>query len=72
MSFEKMSTILKAVDAKHTAVLAFDCHDYESIAWPVAAAEELGMPVMVMMPPFLDSYIPLETFASITKSMAKT
>ncbi len=71
MSFEKMSTILKAVDARNTAVLAFDCHDYESIAWPVAAAEELGMPVMVMMPPFLESYIPLETFASITKSMAE-
>ena len=37
MSFEKMSIILKEVDAKKTAALAFDCPNYENIAWLIRA-----------------------------------
>jgi len=38
MAFEKVSTILKDADARKTAVLAYDCFNYESIAWLVKQA----------------------------------
>ena len=71
MSLEKLSTILKEVDAQKTAALAFDCHNYESIAWLLEAGDELGKPVIVMLAPEIISYIPAEAFAGITKALAK-
>lgn len=71
MAFEKVSTILKDADAKRTAVLAYDCFNYESIAWLVEAGEELGIPVIVMLYPALMESIPAHVFAAITKAMAK-
>ena len=71
MSFEKVSTILKEVDAKKTAALAYDCFNYESIAWLVEAGEELGIPVIVMLYPAMLETISAKVFASITKAAAK-
>ena len=71
MSLEKLSTILKEVDAQNTAALAFDCHNYESIAWLVEAGEELGTPVIIMLAPEIISYIPAEAFAGLAKALAK-
>jgi len=71
MSLEKMSTILKEVDNKKTAALAYDCYNYESIAWLIEAGEELGLPIIVMLYPAMMEDIPAKVFASITKSMAK-
>ena len=71
MAFEKVSTILKDADAKRTAVLAYDCFNFESIAWLVEAGEELGIPVIVMLYPGLMESIPAHVFAAITKAMAK-
>jgi fructose-bisphosphate aldolase, class II len=71
MSFEKVSTILKEVDAKKTAALAYDCFNYESIAWLVEAGEELGIPVIVMLYPGMLENISAKVFASITKAVAK-
>ena len=71
MSFEKVSAILKEVDAKKTAALAYDCFNYESIAWLVEAGEELGIPVIVMLYPAMLENISAKVFASITKAMAK-
>ncbi len=71
MAFEKVSSILKDADAKRTAVLAYDCFNYESIAWLVEAGEELGIPVIVMLYPALMETIPGHVFAAITKAMAK-
>ena len=71
MSFEKVSTILKEVDANKTAALAYDCFNYESIAWLVEAGEELGIPVIVMLYPAMLETISAKVFASITKAMAK-
>ena len=71
MSFEKMSTILKESDAKKTASLGFNCHSYSSIAWLIEAAEELGIPAIVMMHPSTNKYISIESFAKITKTLAK-
>ena len=56
---------------KRTAVLAYDCFNYESIAWLVEAGEELGTPVIVMLYPALMETIPGHVFAAITKAMAK-
>jgi ketose-bisphosphate aldolase len=71
MAFEKVSAILKDADAKRTAVLAYDCFNFESIAWLVEAGEELGIPVIVMLYPGLMESIPAHVFADITKAMAK-
>ena len=71
MSFEKVSTILKEADAKKTAALAYDCFNYESIAWLVEAGEQLGIPVIVMLYPGMLETISAKVFASITKAMAK-
>jgi ketose-bisphosphate aldolase len=71
MSFEKVSTILKEVDAKKTAALAYDCFNYESIAWLIEAGEELGIPVIVMLYPGMLDTISAEAFAGITKAVAK-
>ena len=70
MALEKLSTILKEVDRKNTAAIAFDCMHYESIAWLVNAADELDLPVIVMLYPAMSSFIPLDTFAEITKTAA--
>jgi len=72
MAFEKVSTILKDADARKTAVLAYDCFNYESIAWLVEAGEELGIPVIIMLYPTMMETIPASVFAAITKKMAKT
>jgi len=71
MSFEKVSTILKERDAKNTAALAYDCFNYESIAWLIKAGEELNIPVIVMLYPAMLEDIPAEPFAAMTKAMAK-
>jgi ketose-bisphosphate aldolase len=71
MAFEKVSAILKDADAKRTAVLAYDCFNFESIAWLVEAGEELGIPVIVMLYPGLMESIPAHVFAAITKAVAK-
>jgi ketose-bisphosphate aldolase len=71
MSFEKLSTILKEVDSKNTAALAFDCYNYESISWVINAADELNLPVIVMLYPAMQSFITPESFAAITKAQAK-
>ena len=71
MSFEKVSSILKEADAKKTAALAYDCFNYESIAWLVEAGEQLGIPVIVMLYPGMLETISAKVFASITKAMAK-
>ncbi|MDD4796817.1 MAG: class II fructose-bisphosphate aldolase [Eubacteriales bacterium] len=70
MAFEKMSTILREVDRKGTAALAFDCMHYESIAWMVGAAEQLNLPVIIMLYPAMTNFISLEAFAAITKAVA--
>lgn len=70
MALEKLSTILREVDQKGTAAIAFDCMHYESIAWLINAAEELQLPVIVMLYPAMSRFIPLEAFAAITKAMA--
>ena len=71
MSFEKLSTILKEADANKTASLGFNCHSYSSVAWEIEAAEELGIPAIVMMHPGSDKYISIEGLAKITKTLAK-
>jgi len=71
MSFEKVSTILKEVDAKKTAALAYDCFNYESIAWLVEVGEELKIPVIVMLYPGMLDTISGEAFAGITKAVAE-
>ena len=35
MPLVKMTSILKEVDAKKTAALAFDCYNYDSIEWVI-------------------------------------
>ena len=59
MAFEKVSTILKEADKKNTAVLAYDCFNYESIEWLVEAGEELQIPVIVMLYPAMLDSIPI-------------
>jgi ketose-bisphosphate aldolase len=71
MAFEKVSTILKEADKKNTAVLAYDCFNYESIEWLVEAGEELQIPVIVMLYPAMLESIPANIFAAITKAAAK-
>ena len=70
MALEKLGMILKEADRKNTAVIAFDCMHYESISWLIEAGEELGIPVIVMLYPSMSGFIPLETFAQITKTLA--
>jgi len=71
MAFEKVSVILKGVDINKTAVIAFNCHNYESIAWPVDVGNELGIPVIISLPPYMEKYIPFEVFSAITKTLAE-
>jgi ketose-bisphosphate aldolase len=71
MSLEKLSTILKEVDTQKTAALAFDCHNYESIAWIIEAAEELGTPAIIMLHPFMLSRVSAEAFTGITNALAE-
>ena len=67
----KIKHYTQEVDRKGTAAIAFDCMHYESIAWLIKAGEELDLPVIVMLYPSMSSFISLESFAAITKSLAK-
>ena len=71
MPIEKVSAILKEMDSKKTAALAFDCYNYESIAWPVEVGDELGIPVIIMLLPLMMKDITAEAFAGITKALAE-
>ncbi|MGI6200500.1 MAG: class II fructose-bisphosphate aldolase [Christensenellales bacterium] len=71
MALEKVSTILKTADKAGYGVAAFNCHNYESIATVINTAEELKMPVIVMMYPTVYRHIPVSTFAAITKDLAR-
>ena len=71
MALTKLSTILRDADSRGTAVIGFDCYNYESIAWYAEVGEELGLPIIVMLYPGMLNYISAEAFAAITKAVAK-
>jgi len=71
MPLVKMTTIMKEVDAKKTAALAFDCYNYDSIEWVIEVGQELNLPVIIMLYPEMSKYMSHEAFAAATIAEAK-
>lgn len=71
---EKVSTILKMADDANTAVIGFNCTDYNMIYSVITVAEELNKPVIVMLYPehcYLNNASQPAAFAGIVKSLAE-
>ena len=70
MSFVSVKQILLDAQEKNYWVVAFDCFNYESIAWAVEAAEKENVPVIIMQYPATKKIIPFTAFSAITKAVA--
>jgi fructose-bisphosphate aldolase class II len=51
MALEKVGRLLEMADEKHTAVIGFNCMDYNMAYSVVKAAEEAGKPAIIMLYP---------------------
>ena len=71
MSVRKISDILSEADRGGYAVTAFDCFNFETVNLVVKTAEELKTPTIVMIYPEMTEYVPIDTFAAITKTLAE-
>ena len=71
MALVKISDILNKADKEGYAVTAFDCFNFETINLVVETAKELQTPTIVMIYPEMTQYIPVDTFAAITRSLAE-
>jgi ketose-bisphosphate aldolase len=74
MGHEKVSDILKTVDRENTAVLAFNCNDYNMISSVIRVAEDMGRPVIAMLYPKYAIHkqcITVGVFAETVRSLAK-
>ncbi len=70
MSIQKVSTILKNAGKEGYGVTAFNCFNYESIAWLIETAEEEQTPVIVMLYPAMSKAISFSSFTAIAKDLA--
>lgn len=70
MALEKVRDILAEADKQHSSVIAFDAMDYATISAAIFGAEAMHRPVIVMLYPSMDRYMPLEAFVSMVKSFA--
>ena len=70
MALEKVRNILADADKHQSSVIAFDAMDYPTISSAIFGAEAAHRPVIVMLYPAMDRYMPLEAFASMVKNLA--
>ncbi|MEG1844289.1 MAG: class II fructose-bisphosphate aldolase [Clostridia bacterium] len=52
MAVEKIGKLLKLADEKKTAIIAFECTDYNMVYAAVAAADAMSKPIIIMVDPF--------------------
>lgn len=52
MAIESVGKLLKLADQANTAIIAFECSDYNMAYAACAAADQVGKPVIVMLDPF--------------------
>lgn len=71
MSQAKVRDLLKYADENQFAVAAFDTYDFSSIDCVVKAAELERVPVLLMLYPSMQSFIPFSAFAAIANDAAK-
>lgn len=67
MALVKASEIYKEMDRKKASVIGFNCFNYESIAWAIEAAEEVGVPVLLCHYVGMYDRISPESFAEVTR-----
>ncbi len=70
MALEKVRNILADADKHHSSVIAFDAVDYATISAAIYGAEKTNRPVIIMLYPAMDCYMPLDAFAALVKSLA--
>ena len=71
MALEKVRNILADADKHQSSVIAFDAMDYPTISSAIFGAEAAHRPVIVMLYPAMDRYMPLEAFAYMVKNLAE-
>lgn len=75
MALERVSTILKMAEAASTAVIAFNCTDYNMVYSVVTAAEEQNKPVIITLYPehvYLCNAARPDAFAGMAKALAES
>ena len=73
MAIERVRNLLKKADEAGTAVLAFNCIDFNTLYPVITVAEELGKPVIIMLYPehvYKNNVCDLAGFAGMVKSLA--
>lgn len=70
MSLERVRDILKDADRHQSSVIAYDAFDYNTISSAIAGAADVRRPVIVMLYPSMDQYMPLEAFAATVRECA--
>jgi fructose-bisphosphate aldolase, class II len=70
MPLSSVKNILKLCDDRNYGAAAFVCFNHESIKWSIESAEELNMPVIIMLYPGMSNIMPFSSFAAITKALA--
>lgn len=71
MALEHVSTILKQVYQEKTAVMCFECVNYEQIMWCIEAAEEAERPVVLMLYYDMTFYTSTAAFIAMAKAAAE-
>jgi len=71
MPLAKVSEIVQDARKRKYGVAAYDVVNYENMKWIVEAAEEEGVPVILMLYPSMQGYISFDVFAAMAKQVAK-
>lgn len=71
MALKHVSTILEQAYQEKTAVMCFECVNYEQIMWCIEAAEEAGQPVALMLYYDMTFYTSASAFMAMAKGAAE-
>lgn len=71
MALEHVSTILEQAYREKTAVMCFECVNYEQIMWCIEAAEEAERPVVLMLYYDMTFYTSASAFIAMAKAAAE-
>lgn len=71
MALKHVSTILEQAYRKKTAVMCFECVNYEQIMWCIESAEEAEQPVVLMLYYDMTFYTSTSAFIAMAKAVAE-
>ena len=72
MALTNVLEILQDADSKNRGVVGFNTMNFEEVAWIIETAEEEGVPVIIMLHPYMSQYsMPFYAHAQMTRALAE-